>query len=200
MVWSTGRARSRPTEQHFLVRLLDRWLFNNQLEQELGKQRVRRGLVFISVMCPISNGYLMGYAAWAIMAPNPETELVQHLLALAFVVTILISSVLPFMLVRSIQSVISFGGAALDERQQQLNTQAEADARRYIMRCMLVLIATGLAILIAVQAGALPFSNPLYGGIPIYLGVGWFLYVLSTLIPGLLTAWRLPDELAEDVE
>jgi len=155
-------------------------------------------MVFIlSVLSLIAFGFLVGFTVWTFIAPNPASPLEKLFSALFWVAILFVIQVEP-LLVMSIRSAIAWPGQPYDERQQQLNMKARSDVRPFVLAMMGIAILTALGLLIAMSAGYLSFSHPLYGGIPIYTGLGIMLFALAKNAPYLLLAWQLPDEPSED--
>ncbi len=182
----------------YLRRLDDRY-FNSRLADRLKKRRARRIVFILSLLSLIAFGFLVGFTVWTFIAPNPASPVEKLFSALFWVAIVFVIQVEP-LLVMSIRSAIAWPGQPYDERQQQLNIKARSDARPFVLAMMGIAILTGLGMLIAMSAGFLSFSHPLYGGIPIYTGIGMILFALAKNAPYLLLAWQLPDEPSDDSE
>ncbi len=181
------------------LRRLDDRYFNSRLADRLKKRRARRMVFILSVLSLIAFGFLVGFTVWTLIAPNPASPLEKLFSALFWVAMVFVIQVEP-LLVMSIRSAIAWPGHPYDERQQQLNIKARSDTHPFVLAMLGIAILTGLGLLIAMSAGYLSFSHPLYGGIPIYAGLGIMLFALAKNAPYLLLAWQLPDEPSDDSE
>ncbi len=187
----------KPSDRY--LRQLDARYFNSRLADRLKKRRARRTVFILSLLSLITFGFLVGFTVWTFIAPNPTSPLEKLLSALFWVAIVFVIQIEP-LLVMSIRSAIAWPGQPYDERQQQLNIKARSDARPFVLAMMGIAILTGLGLLIAMSAGYLSFSHPLYGGIPIYIGICLILFALAKNAPYLLLAWQLPDEPSDDSE
>ena len=181
------------------LKQLDTRFLNSRLADSLKRQGTRRLVVFACILGLMAMGYLVGFIVWSVLAPNPATPIEKLLSALFWVALVMVIQIPP-LLIMSIRSAIEWPGKPYDERQQQLNINARSDARPFEMALLGISIITGLVMLSTMSAGYLPFSHPLYGGLPLYTGVGIALLMLAQNMPGLLLAWQLPDELVDDSE
>ncbi len=179
------------------LRRLDDRYFNSRLADRLQKRRARRIVFILSVLGLIAFGFLVGFTVWSFIAPNPTSPLEKLLSALFWVAIVFVIQIEP-LLVMSIRSAIAWPGQPYDERQEQLNMKARSEVRPFVLAMLGIAILTGLGMLIAMSAGFLPFSHPIYGGIPIYSGMGMILFALAKNAPYLLLAWQLPDEPSDD--
>ena len=154
-------------------------------------------MVILSVLGLICFGYLIGFTVWSVMAPNPASPLEKFLSALFWVALIFVVQIPPI-LALSIRSAIDWPGQPFDGRQQQLNINARSDTHPFLLALLGIAILTGLVMLSGMSAGYLPFSHPLYGGLPIFAGICITLFALAKNAPYLYLAWQLPDEPIDD--
>ncbi|MBL4789646.1 MAG: hypothetical protein JKY60_11580 [Kordiimonadaceae bacterium] len=84
----------------------------------------------------------------------------------------------------SLRFVMPSKGQSLDERQQQLNTKAHADARYIVLSILAVAIGVGMV--------PLPFEA--------YAAIGITFLLLAAETPQLILAWQLPDAQNDDDE
>ena len=150
-----------------------------------------------SILSLVAFGYLAGFAIWLVIAPNAATPLEKLFSAAFWVALVVVTQLQPLMLL-SVRSAISWPGQPYDERQQQLNTQARSDALPYVLVLMGFAIMAGMAMVIANVKGLLPFTHPMYGGIPVFIGICVMLFSMAKNAPYLLLAWQLPDESHDD--
>lgn len=186
-------------ESDTYLKQLDARFLNSRLADSLKRQGAKRLVVFACILGLMAMGYLVGFIIWSVLAPNPATP-TEKLLSALFWVALFMVIHIPPLLIMSIRSAIEWPDKPYDERQQQQNIKARSDARPFEMALLGISIITGVVMLSAMSAGYLPFSHPLYGGLPLYIGIGTALLVLAQNIPRLLLAWRLPDELVDDNE
>ena len=175
-----------------LRRIDDRYL-GGRLANSLKTRRGRRVAFVFSLLSLVFFGFMAGFATWSVMAPNPATPTERFLGATFWVALVIVTQLQPLMFL-SVRSAISWPGQPFDERQQQLNTQARSDALSYVVILMGIAIISGLSLLVAIAKGYFPFSHPMYGGIPILLGISAMLLAMAKNMPYLLLAWQLPDE------
>ena len=149
-----------------------------------------------SIFSLVAFGYLAGFASWLVLAPNPATTTESFLHAAFWVALIVVTQLQPLKLL-SVRSAISWPGQPYDERQQLLYTQARSDALPYVVILMGLAILSSLSMLAAIANGYFPFSHPMYGGIPVLLGVCVMLLSIAKNVPYLLLAWQLPNEPGE---
>jgi len=175
------------------LRRIDERYFGSRLANSLKTRRGRRIAFMFSVLSLAAFGYLAGFVVWLFIAPNPATPVEKFLSAAFWVALVIVTQLQPLMLL-SARSAISWPGQPFDERQQQLNTHAKSDSLPYIVTLMGLAILCSMSMLIAVATGYFPFSHPMYGGIPLLLGVCVMLLAMAKNVPYLLLAWQLPDE------
>ena len=175
------------------LRQIDERYFGSRIANSLKTRRGRRIAFMFSVLSLAAFGFLAGFASWLVLAPNPATPIERVFSGLFWVALIFITQVQPLMML-SVRSAISWPGQPFDERQQQLNTNARSEAFPYVVVLMGLAILAGFIILVATATGRLPFTHPMYGGIPLFLGISLAFFALAKHVPYLLLAWQLPDE------
>ena len=180
-----------------MVNWIDKRFYSNTLTEKLQKQGARRFIAIAGFLLPIAFGYMLGYAVWDIMAPNPVSTL-ERFLRLVFWLSMFPLFLIPSLVQRALHSVLHVPGLPFDERQQQVNINARNDAYPIVVVLLVIAMLVGLGMLVAMVAGYLPWSHPIYGGIHLYAGLFGTFLILSHLAPFLLLAWQLPDELPEE--
>jgi len=185
----------KQTDRYF--KRLDERFLNTRLSEKLKKQSFRRRIAFLSALMLMTTGFLLGFAVWSFIAPNPVTPFEKLLRALFWVSLVLAMQVEP-LLTFSIRSAIEWPGQLYDERQKQLNMEARSSTRSFVLTLFGVTILLGLGMLIVIAAEGLSFSHPHYGGIPIFSGIAITFFMLAKNADHLLLAWQLPDEPADD--
>ena len=184
-------------ESDTYLRQLDIRFLNSRLADRLKKQGARRLVVIACILGLMAMGYLVGFIVWLVLAPNPATPIEKLLSALFWMGLVMVIQIPP-LLIMSIRSAVDWPGEPYDERQQQLHINARSDARPFELGLLGISTITGLVMLSAMSAGYLPFSHPLYGGLPLYIGIGIALLMLAQNAPRLLLAWQLSDDLVDD--
>jgi len=180
-----------------LVNWIDKRFYKNQLNEKLKRQSARRTIAIVGFFLPLFFGYMLGFAAWSFLAPNPVTTL-ERFLSLIFWFSMFPLFLIPSLVQRALQSVLHVPGQPFDERQQQLNIKARSQAYPFAVFLMVVGMLTGFAMIVATVAGYLPWGHPYYGGLHFYVGLFGTLLILSNLSPILLLAWQLPDEIMDE--
>lgn len=171
-------------DRHFLV---------STLHDKLKKQGFRRFVVKLGLILPFVFGYVLMGAAWMFMAPNTATPFEKLMLALFFVAIVLLG-IVSNLLEACENSISPQKGELYDERQSQQYLQARSDALPITNGIFVVMTIASFAILVMGARGMLPFEYPTYSGIHYFIGLAGACLVAVKLIPGMLLAWRLPDE------
>ena len=176
---------------------VDNNFFGNNLGQKLRKQKARRVVAMTGVLFSVAAGFVIGFAAWSFIAPNPVSSL-EKFLSAVFWLALFSSFLIPPLVQLAVGSVVALPDQPYDERQKQLFIEARSKAFGVSRLLMALIIVIGLGMLIAVIAGYLPWSHPVYGGLHLFVGVSGTFLMLSSLSPYLILAWQLPDELDGD--
>lgn len=171
----------------------DRRFLGSTLHEKLKKQGFRRFVVKLGFILPLVFGYVLMGAAWMFMAPNPATPFEKLMFAL-FWVSIALLGIVSSLLDACENSISPQEGEIYDEWQSQQYIQARSDALPITNGIFVVMTIAGFAILVMGVRGMLPFEYPTYSGIHYYIGLAGACLVAVQLIPGMLLAWRLPDE------
>jgi MFS family permease len=175
------------------LRWIDGRFFGNTLAEKLQRRRARRRVAAAGCLFSIAFGFMLGYAAWSFIAPNPVSTL-EKLLSALFWLAIFSCFLIPALVQMAVGSVVAKPNQPYDERQRQLFIESRSKALAVAQVLLLVAFATGLGTLILMIAGHLPWSHPVYGGLPFYTGFCGMLFVLVSLSPFLFLALELPDE------
>ena len=112
-----------------MVNWIDKRFYSNTLTEKLQKQSARRFIAIAGFLLPIAFGYMLGYAVWDIMAPNPASTL-ERFLRLVFWLSMFPLFLIPSLVQRALHSVLHVPGLPFDERQQQVNINARNDGIR----------------------------------------------------------------------
>jgi MFS family permease len=178
---------------------IDDKIFSNTLAEKLQQQKARRLVAIAGSVFSLGFGFIFGYAAWSFIAPNPVSTLEKFLSGL-FWVNLFLCFQIPPLVQMAVGSVVALPGQTIDERQRQLLVEARSNALGLVQVLLLVLIAVGICTLIALIAGYLPWTQPVYGGLPFFVGFCGTIFMAAALSPYLLLAWQMPDEVDIDGE
>lgn len=191
------RTRSEPAGK--TLHWIDRTFFGNNLAEVLQKQKARRVVAMTGILFSVAAGFVIGFAAWSFIAPNPVSTL-EKILSSLFWIALFSSFLIPPLVQLAVGSVVALPNQAYDERQKQLFIEARSKAFGVVQILMLLAMVIGFGMLIAVIAGYLPWTHPVYGGLHFFVGISGTFLMLASLSPYLILAWQLPDELDDEGE
>ena len=176
---------------------VDRTFFGNNLAEMLQKQKARRVVAMTGVLFSIAAGFVIGFAVWSFIAPNPVSTL-EKILSALFWLALFSSFLIPPLVQLAVGSVVALPNQPFDERQKQLFIEARSKAFGVVQILMSLAMAIGTGMLIALTASYLPWTHPVYGGLHFFVGISGAFLMLASLSPYLILAWQLPDELDDD--
>ena len=178
---------------------VDRTFFGGNLAEKLQKQTARRVVAVTGVLFSIAAGFVIGFATWSFIAPNPVSTL-EKILSALFWLALFSSFLIPPLVQLAVGSVVALPNQPYDERQKQLFIEARSKAFGVVRILMLLAMVIGFGMLIAVIAGYLPWTHPVYGGLHFFVGISGMFLMLASLSPYLILAWQLPDEPKDEDE
>ena len=106
---------------------IDDKVFSNTLAEKLNAQKARRLVAIAGSVFSLGFGFIFGYAAWSLIAPNPVSTLEKFLSGL-FWVNLFLCFQIPPLVQMAIGSVVALPGQAVDERQRRLLIEARGRA------------------------------------------------------------------------
>ena len=144
------RTRSEPAGK--TLHWIDRTFFGNNLAEILQKQKARRVVAMTGILFSVAAGFVIGFAAWSFIAPNPVSTL-EKILSSLFWIALFSSFLIPPLVQLAVGSVVALPNQAYDERQKQLFIEARSKAFGVVQILMLLAMVIGFGMLIAVIAG-----------------------------------------------